>query len=148
MLYPGNFEHDLVQMPFVTNPPKAATDLVAKLLAELARPLSDGFVADDDAAGRQQLLRHAQPEREAEIQPHGMADDLGREPIPGVAGASGWPHPTRLLTPICLRKRGKARQVDGAPSVPLRRSRFDSAPTEVPRLEQGSIERPGTSYGD
>jgi hypothetical protein len=109
MLYPGNFEHDLVQMPFVTNPPKAATDLVAKLLAELARPLSDGFVADDDAAGRQQLLRHAQPEREAEIQPHGMADDLGREPIPGVAGASGCPHPTRLLTPICSRKPDKAR---------------------------------------
>jgi hypothetical protein len=43
-----------------------------------------------------------------------MADDLGREPIPGVARASGCPHPTRLLTPICSRKRGKARQVDGA----------------------------------
>src|SRR3954447_6531740 len=53
MLYPGNFEHDLVQMPFVANPRKAATDLVGKRLAELARPLSDGFVADDDAAGSQ-----------------------------------------------------------------------------------------------
>src|SRR5215813_10000887 len=47
-----------------------------------------------------------------------MADDLGRETIPGVAGASRCPHPTRLLTPICSHKRGKARQVDGAaPSV-------------------------------
>jgi hypothetical protein len=36
MLYPGNFEHDLVQMPFVANPWKAATDLVGKRLAELA----------------------------------------------------------------------------------------------------------------
>src|SRR5258708_557258 len=35
-------------------------------------------------------------------------------PIVVVAGASGCPHPTRLLTPICSRKRGKARQVDGA----------------------------------
>jgi TolB-like protein/tetratricopeptide (TPR) repeat protein len=43
-----------------------------------------------------------------------MADDLGREPIPGVPGARGCPHPTRLLTPICSRKRGRARQVDGA----------------------------------
>ena len=43
-----------------------------------------------------------------------MADDLGREPIPGVAGASGCPHPTRLLTPIRSRKRCKARQVYGA----------------------------------
>src|SRR6266446_6753035 len=76
--------------------------------------LSDGFVADDDAAGCQQLLHHAQPERKAEIEPHGVADDLGWEPIPGVAGASGCPHPTRLLTPICSRKRGKAHQVDGA----------------------------------
>ena len=30
------------------------------------------------------------------------------------AGASGCCHPTRLLTPACRRKRGKARQVDGA----------------------------------
>src|SRR5215471_1609969 len=75
------------------------------MLTELARPLSDGFVGDDDAAGRQQLLNHAKPERETEIQPDGMADDLGREPIPGVAGASGCPHPTGLLTPICPRKR-------------------------------------------
>src|SRR5262249_47554206 len=36
------------------------------------------FVADDDAAGRQQLLNHVKPERETEIQPNGMADDLGR----------------------------------------------------------------------
>src|SRR5215472_12430916 len=107
-------------MPFVANPRKAATDLVGKLLAELARPLSDGFVADDDTAGCQQLLHHAQPERKAEIEPHGMADDLGWEPIPGVAGANGCPHPTRLLTPICSRKRGKARQVDGASTTSCR----------------------------
>jgi hypothetical protein len=43
-----------------------------------------------------------------------VADNLGWKPIPSVAGASGCPHPTRLLTPICSRKRGKARQVDGA----------------------------------
>src|SRR5262249_44198755 len=47
------FEYDIVQIPFVANPRKAATDPAGKLLAELARPLSDGFVADDDAAGRQ-----------------------------------------------------------------------------------------------
>jgi hypothetical protein len=43
-----------------------------------------------------------------------MADNLGREPIPGVAGASGCPHPTQLPIPIRWRNRGKARQVDGA----------------------------------
>ena len=100
-------------MPFVADPGKAATDLVGEMLTKLARPLSDGFVGDDDTAGRQQLLNHAKPERETEIQPNGMADDLGREPIPGIAGASRCPHPTRLLALICRRKRMPP-QVDGA----------------------------------
>jgi hypothetical protein len=46
-------------------------------------------------------------EREAEVEPDGMADNLGREAIPGVAGASGCRHPTRLPTPACRRNRGK-----------------------------------------
>src|ERR1700736_5588397 len=46
-----------------------------------------------------------------------MADNLGREAIPGVAGASGCPHPTQLPIPIRWRNRGKARQVDGAEHV-------------------------------
>ena len=48
---------------------------------------------------------HAETKREAEIQPHGMADNLRREPISGVAGASGRCHSTRLLTPTPRRKR-------------------------------------------
>jgi hypothetical protein len=59
MLHPGNLERDLIQMPFVADLREAMTDLVGKLLAEFARPLSDGFVTDHDAAGGQQLLHHA-----------------------------------------------------------------------------------------
>src|SRR5215469_722834 len=63
-----------------------------------------GFVAGDDAASGQQLLHHTKTERDAKIQPHRMADDLGGEPIPGVAGASTCRHPIRLLTPMrCVR---------------------------------------------
>ena len=43
--------------------------------------------------------------RQQPKQPDAVADDLGREPIPSVAGASGCRHPTRLLTPVCQRKR-------------------------------------------
>ena len=50
-------------MPFVADAREPATDPVGELLAELARPLPYGFVADDDAAGRQQFLYHTQPER-------------------------------------------------------------------------------------
>src|SRR5260370_40507749 len=106
-------------MPFVANPRQATTDLIGELLAKFARPLSHGFMADDDAASGQQLLHHAQTKREAEIQPHGMADDFGREPIPGVAGASGFRHPARLLTPTSRRKRDRARQIDGALPCPI-----------------------------
>jgi hypothetical protein len=34
-------------MPFVANPGKATTDLIGELLAEFARPLPHGFVADE-----------------------------------------------------------------------------------------------------
>src|SRR5260370_28126283 len=82
MLHPGDLENNLIEMPFVANPGQATTDLVGELLAKFARPLPHGFMADDDAASGQQLLHHAQTKREAEIQPHGMADEFGREPIP------------------------------------------------------------------
>src|SRR6516162_4779545 len=86
----------LIQMPFVADAREPATDPVGELLAKFARPLPHRFVADDDAASGQQLLHHTKTEREAKIQPHRMADDLGGEPIPGVAGASACGHPTRL----------------------------------------------------
>src|SRR6516162_11044135 len=91
-------------MPFVADTGKAAADPVGEVLAEFARPLPHGFMTDNDAAGGQQLLHHAKTEREAEIQPHGMTDDLDREPVPGVASASRCRHPIRLLTPIRRRK--------------------------------------------
>src|SRR5438094_2010521 len=90
-------------MPLVAHSRKATTDLIGEALAELARPLPHGFVADDDAARGQQLLHHAQPERKAEIQPHGVADDLGRKPMALVAGGSGGRHSTRLPTLVSQR---------------------------------------------
>src|SRR6266513_2903679 len=115
-------------MPFVANPREPPTDLVGELLAELARPLPHGFVTDDDATRGQQLLHHAQPEREAEIKTHGVADDLGRKPMPGVAGASGCRHPARLLTPAYRCKRSEARQVGGTTSTRGQKARI--APTQ------------------
>jgi hypothetical protein len=81
-------------------------------------------MADDDGAGGEQLLYHTQPEREAEIQPDGVADDLGGEPVPGVAGASGYCQPTRLLTLTRRRKCSKATKLtvpapSAAPSRPV-----------------------------
>jgi hypothetical protein len=44
MLHPDNFERDLIKMPFVANPGKAATDLIGEPLAGFACPLPHGFV--------------------------------------------------------------------------------------------------------
>src|SRR4051794_30364378 len=55
--------------------------LPAILMAELERRLPYGLVADDDAAGGQHLLDHAQAERKSEIQPNRVADDLGRKAV-------------------------------------------------------------------
>jgi len=43
-------------------------------------------------------------DREPEIQPDGVADDLAGEPIAGIAGASRWLDLARLLTPVRYRK--------------------------------------------
>jgi hypothetical protein len=56
-------------------------------LAKLQAPLPHGLVTNEDAAGRQHLLDHAQAEGKTEIQPHGMADHRGGIAVAAVAGA-------------------------------------------------------------
>src|SRR5215212_3566386 len=73
---PAILRGDLVQMPLVSSRRQTPPDPVGECLAELERPLPHALVADDDAASSQHFLDHAQAEREAEIQPDGMADDL------------------------------------------------------------------------
>src|SRR5215471_11909864 len=96
-------------MPFIAGAREPAPDPVSELLAKFARPLPHRFVTNDDAAGGQQFLNHTQPEREPEIQPDRVADDLAGEPIAGVAGASRCHHPTRLPAPVRFRNRGAAK---------------------------------------
>src|SRR3954447_3418575 len=81
---------------FVSGRRQTPPDLVGKCLAELERPLPHALMADDDAACGQHLLDHAQAEREAKVQPYGVADDLGREAVPGIAGGDRRCHPVWL----------------------------------------------------
>jgi hypothetical protein len=90
VFHPGDFDDDLIQVPFLACARQPTTDLVGERLAELQGPLASvdplrgSTVADDDAPSGQQFLDHAQGKREAEIQPHSVADDLGWKPVPGV----------------------------------------------------------------
>src|SRR3954447_18520127 len=85
-------------------PQAAPPDPVGKVLAELARPLPHALVAHDNAGYSQHLLGQVLAEREAEIQPDGVVDGLGREMIAGVAGGGGRCHPVRLRDLACHSK--------------------------------------------
>src|SRR4051794_23500287 len=92
VLLAGDGDGDFIDVPLVAGTGQPPADLVRERLAELARPLPHGLVADDDAAGRQHLLDHAQAEREAEVEPDGVADDLRPEPVAGARRSGGWRH--------------------------------------------------------
>ena len=96
------------------------------------RPLADGFMADGDAARSQQLVYHTQAERETEIQPDGVADDLSREAIARLGRAGGGRHPARLPASTASRKPASS-QVDGAPRLSIGKCSLD-ATRVVPAL--------------
>ena len=110
---PGDHDDDLIEVPFVARAGQPPPDLVGQRLAELPGPLPHGLVADDDATGGQHFLDHAQAEREAEVEPDRVADDLRREPVTGVGGTGGRRHLARLLGLLSHRK-PKGQQLDGA----------------------------------
>ena len=97
---PAIFYRHFVQVPLVAGLRQPAPDLVGERLAELEAPLPHGLVADRDAAGGEDLVHMAQAQREAEVEPDGVADDLGREPVAGVAGRGRRCHPARLPGPV------------------------------------------------
>jgi hypothetical protein len=66
----------LVEVPFIAGSRSAAAQPVGVGLPEFVAPLPDGLVGDDNAAPQHQLLDLAEAEREAEVQPDAMADDL------------------------------------------------------------------------
>src|SRR5215203_2637577 len=84
VLLAADHQAHFVEMPFIARAWQPTPDLVGEALAELARPLAHGLVAHIDAAGCQHLFDHAQAQREPEVEPHGVADDLARKAIAGV----------------------------------------------------------------
>jgi len=119
VLYLRDRDHDLIDVPLVTRRWQPAAGLVGKALPELQRSLAPvdplrGSTMTDDGAGRgEQFVYHAQAEREAEGEPDGVADDLGRKLVAGVAGAGRCRHPTRLISSPPSRKPASS-QVDDA----------------------------------
>ena len=67
--------------------------------AEPERPATYRFAGDVDAVLREQVLDIAVAQREAEVEPHRVLDDLGWEAVTGIGkGAHDATYPAMILT--------------------------------------------------
>lgn len=91
-------------------------------ISVLTCPLPYALVIDDDAAYGQDLLGHVQAERNAAIQPNGVADDLCRKVVADTAGAKGLRRPCRppILLPILKPSRSQVDSTYAGPNSSVR----------------------------
>ncbi len=100
VLHAVDADEHLVEVPRIARAGALATQRVGVGLAELAAPLAQRLIGDDHPALGEQLLDIPVAEREAEVQPDGVRDDLGREPMAFVAGCgSVFVHAQQYRTP-------------------------------------------------
>jgi hypothetical protein len=71
----------LIQMPLIAWAGPPAAEVIRILLPELPAPLADGFIGHDDATDKEQLFHVTGAQRETDIAPDGVADDLPWEPM-------------------------------------------------------------------
>ena len=76
VLFAIDGDDDFIEMPSIAELRRALAGLVDEVSAEFLGPTPHGFMTDDNTAGVQQIFDHSQAERESEIEPNGMGDDL------------------------------------------------------------------------
>jgi hypothetical protein len=86
---------NLIKMPLVAAPRGSPTDPFGEFTAKLQAPLSDCFVGDRNAAGRQHLL-DAQAQWEPEIQPDRVTDEFREVAVTSEKWAAGLRHPKQI----------------------------------------------------
>src|SRR5271157_260702 len=87
-----NLHKHLVKVPLVAGAWAPPAQLVGVGLPELGAPPPDRLVAHRDTACEHQLLDLTQAEREPEVQPHAVVDDLDRVAVAFIRRRCG--HPT------------------------------------------------------
>src|SRR5271166_1554976 len=97
--------------------PSAPTPSVGEFPAEFQAPLPDRLIGDRDAASRQHLLNHAQAQREPEIEPDRVTDQLRRVAMASINRVSGRRHLGQISDRLGPAK-PDAPQLDGAPIKP------------------------------
>ena len=80
----------LIQVPLVTWPGTAATELIGVLLPELATPFADGLIGYNHPAFQQQLFDIPEAQAEAKVQPYRVTNDLHRKAVILICCGDGW----------------------------------------------------------
>jgi hypothetical protein len=82
---PMDGEKHLVQLPFVPWSGTPAPKWLGILRPKRAVPLADGLIGHRDPTRKEPLCHIAITEAKPEIEPHGVADDLGGEAVVPIA---------------------------------------------------------------
>ncbi len=89
MLPTNDADNHFIQVPNVSPAWQLAPEAPSIFRTELLAPSPDRLIGDNDCAFEQHLLDQPQAQREPEVQPNGMSDDLRREPMALVADRLG-----------------------------------------------------------
>jgi hypothetical protein len=89
MLPSSNGNHNLVEVPNITAAWPPASEAAGVVWPELQGPPANGLIGHDDAALEQHLFDQPQAQRESEIEPNRMSDDLGWKAMTFVADGLG-----------------------------------------------------------
>ena len=84
--YAPDADEHLIKVPGISGLRPSPAQSPGEVRTELQAPKPNAFVGHYDAAFGQDKLDVAQAEAEDVIQPDGMADDLGRKPMPRIRG--------------------------------------------------------------
>jgi hypothetical protein len=74
-------DENLIEVPLISRSWPATSQAVGETCSELLAPAPHRLVGDDNTSLSQDQLNIAQAETEHVVQPDGMADDLGGEPM-------------------------------------------------------------------
>ena len=89
VLHASDSDEDLVHVPLVPWPRPATAQAVSETRAEFLAPAFYHLVGDHDAALSQEQLSAPQTEAEHVVEPDGVADNLGWEPMAIVGSGVG-----------------------------------------------------------
>ena len=96
MLPTADRDDDFVQVPLIAANGRTAPNAIGIFAAEFLGLLTDGFVADVDAARGKHFLDHPQTQRQSKIEPDCIADTLGGEAMTTIERITSWFHGPKL----------------------------------------------------